>query len=185
MMVPTLALWATVLGLPVAIVAAWLTWKGAASKGMRPHSNGLARSGSEISHSIITEMNRKAVDVPWETHMDVIHMWEQHSGLNQQWSFRRHEDGSFAIISCLTQRCMEIQAGSGANAARVRQADYTGAKYQHWIITRNGGGTYRIHNRATGKCLDVLGWDLNDGAALGQWECNGEANQQWIIDPAI
>jgi hypothetical protein len=184
MILPTLALWATVLGFPVALVAAWLTWKGTANP-WKSRRKRAATSTSEISHSIMTEMNRKVIDVPWETHLDVIHMYEQHGHRNQQWYLRQNEDGTFKIISCLTRRCMEIQDASGLNAARVRQAEYVGAQYQHWVITRLGGGVYRIHNRATGKCLDVLGWNTSDRADLGQWECNGEANQRWIIDPPI
>jgi hypothetical protein len=166
------------------MMAAWLTWRTSARKNWLQDGHTPSPS-ADVPRIITSAINGKAIDIPWETDLDIIHMWEQHNGANQQWFLRTATRGSFALLSRLSGKCLEIEDHLAVNGARVRQADYTGALNQQWVITRRGGGTYRLHNRHSGKCLDVLGWNYDDGATVGQWQCNGGSNQCWYIEPPL
>lgn len=177
----TLALWCTILGLPVATVATWLAWRSSS----RGKKNIHRHREVDVPRIIKSVMNGKVVDVPWETDLDVVHMWEQHNGVNQQWFMRKVSNGNFSVISRLTGKCLEIEDHLAVDGARVRQANFAGTPNQQWIVTRLDGGKYRIHNRHSGKCLDVLGWNHENKAAIGQWQCHRGANQAWCIEPPL
>ncbi|HEX2207564.1 MAG TPA: RICIN domain-containing protein [Longimicrobium sp.] len=134
---------------------------------------------------ITSAWHGKALDVPWESHLDTVHRWEAHGGKNQQWCFDDIEEGAYVIRSFFTGRCIEIPDHSCTDATQVRQVEYSGERNQQWMVTRQQNGTCRIHNRHSGKCLDVLGWNKDDGARVGQWRCKGAANQNWRIEPPL
>ncbi|MFF4341324.1 ricin-type beta-trefoil lectin domain protein [Kitasatospora sp. NPDC001540] len=77
------------------------------------------------------------------------------------------------IASALAGKCVDDNADSSANGARVQLWDCNGGASQVWTRT-NGSFT---HN---GKCLDVTGQATANGSPVELWDCNGGTNQQWI-----
>jgi hypothetical protein len=175
MSVSDLALWSTILGLPIAVFVAWLAWRS------RPHHS--PEHASDTPHIITSELSGKCLDTPWETHLDTVHLWNAHHSRNQQWLFRPARGNSVAVISRLTGKCIEVADQLTVDGARVRQANYRAHPSQHWVLTPLGNGRYRIHNDHSGKCLDVSNWNTNDGALLVQWSCHGDRNQVWMVEP--
>ena len=170
----TIALWCTILALPVAVFTAWLAWLG-----------WISFRESHVPHFIYSQMNGKCIDVPWETDVDVVHMWDHHGGANQRWRISRVNHDFYKIVSILSKKCLEVEDQLASNGARVRQGKFQRKPHQLWVITRLPNGSYRIHNWHSGKCLDLLGWAGHNGASLGQWQCDGESKQQWKIEPPL
>ena len=176
----TVAGWATILGLLVAFGA----WRWPVSRTGR-RQEGTLSGAPDIPRLVTSAWHGKALDVPWESEMSIVHMWDAHGGKNQQWCFDRIEGGAYVIRSFFTGRCIEIPDHLSTDAAQVRQAEYSGARNQQWMVTGYPDGTYRIHNRHSGKCLDVLGWKEDNGAGVGQWPWKAAENQKWRIEPPL
>ncbi|MBV9468435.1 MAG: RICIN domain-containing protein [Abitibacteriaceae bacterium] len=128
-------------------------------------------------------MNGKCLDIPWETDLDIVHMWYQHHSANQQWLICEAEPNTYVILSRLSLKCLEVVDQLSVNRAKLQQSRYRGNPNQIWVLTRLREGCYRIHNKHSGKCLTVSNWEDRDGAEIVQWTCNGEQNQLWRIEP--
>ncbi|MEV6007046.1 ricin-type beta-trefoil lectin domain protein [Streptomyces sp. NPDC051976] len=76
------------------------------------------------------------------------------------------------ITSGLAGKCVDDDADSSTNGAKVQLWDCDGYSAQVWTWS-NGSIT---HN---GKCLDVTGAGKNNGTLVELWDCNGGPNQQW------
>ncbi len=73
-----------------------------------------------------------------------------------------------------TSDCVDDNADSSANGAKVQMWACNGGASQNWTIASNG--TIGIN----GKCLDITGAGTANGTLAELWACNGGGNQQWL-----
>jgi len=58
----------------------------------------VAPCGSDIGYLIVNKKSKKCLDVPWEMDNYVVHHWDCHRDVNQQWILRRIEGNYVAIF---------------------------------------------------------------------------------------
>ena len=76
------------------------------------------------------------------------------------------------VTSGVSGKCLDDNADSTANGARVQIWDCNSSGAQKWTWNN---GTLQIN----GKCADVTGRGTANGTLVDLWDCNGGANQQW------
>jgi len=139
----------------------------------------------EIGFIIMNKKGGKSIDVPWERDLDVVHQWESHGYVNQQWLIHRNNDNTVAIISRYSGKCLGVADQSLEQAALVKQQNYTASAHQHWIIEEEDDHSYRIRAKHSGQVLDVHWGSTDDGMAIIQWPWHGADNQRWWLKPAL
>lgn len=90
--------------------------------------------------------------------------------------------GSYAIISKVSNKALDVSGASIVDGAKVQQWSRNYADNQKWFVTRVSGSVYKIINAKSGKSLDIIDNNINNGALLQQWTYYGSANQQWVIN---
>jgi Ricin-type beta-trefoil lectin domain-like len=139
----------------------------------------------EIGFLIMNKKGGKSIDVPWERDLDVVHQWESHGYVNQQWFIRRNDDKTVAIISRYSGKCLGVADQSLEEAAFIKQQNYTASAHQHWIIEEQDDHSYRIRAKHSGQVLDVHWGSTDDGRVIIQWPWHGADNQRWWLKPAL
>ena len=76
---------------------------------------------------------------------------------------------SYSLVNRRSGKCLDLENGSTADGANVRQWSCNGADAQKWRIEDQGDDTSRLVNVASGKVLDVAACSSADGADLRQW----------------
>ncbi len=140
---------------------------------------------SETGFLLINKKSNKCIDVPWEVELDVVHQWEQHRDVNQQWTLRQHNDGTIVIISNYTNRCLGIVDCSTKEGSLVSQQTYTASEHQHWNFEERDDHSFKISAKHSGQCLDLQWGDTKNGVVTIQWPWHGGDNQRWFLRPAF
>lgn len=143
-----------------------------------------AAPGSDVGYLIVNKNSGKCLDVPWEMESHLVHQWECHKNINQQWVLRKVEE-SVAIISRYTGRCLDVDHGSDEDNAGVSQWKYEGTWNQQWILRQLEDHSYQICARHSEKVLDLVWGSADDGATTTQYHWHGGDNQRWWIGPAL
>ncbi|MCL2805150.1 MAG: C10 family peptidase [Treponema sp.] len=113
----------------------------------------------------------------------VVIQQDRNGGRSQQWSFERHNDGTYTITNVQSNRVLEVQNSRIAeNGARIQQWQNNNTPGQRWrIIT--AGEFVRFQNVASGKLLDMSRSNYNNvGHQFHQWDCNAGENQQFRLE---
>ncbi|MFI1950914.1 family 43 glycosylhydrolase [Streptomyces xinghaiensis] len=76
---------------------------------------------------------------------------------------------AYTLVNRNSGKCLDVEDGSTADGANVRQWTCNGADAQRWRIEDLGDDTSRLINVAGGKVLDTADCSAEDGAALRQW----------------
>jgi hypothetical protein len=87
----------------------------------------------------------------------------------------------YEIVARHSGKCLDVEGGSTAAGALVKQYTCGGWTNQQWQVVSVGGGYYKIVARHSGKVLDVQWAGLDNGVPVWQWDENGTAAQQWAI----
>jgi hypothetical protein len=145
----------------------------------------VAPSGSDIGHLIINKKSGKCLDVPWEMNSYIVHQWDCHRDINQQWILRKVEGNYVAIISRHTGRCLDVDHASVEDNAGVSQWKYHGGWNQQWVLTQLEDHSYQIRARHSEKVLDLVWGGRDDDATTTQYFWHGEDNQRWWIGAAL
>ncbi|WP_168735582.1 RICIN domain-containing protein [Cohnella fermenti] len=74
---------------------------------------------------------------------------------------------------------LDVDAGSGADGAKVQQWENNDLPPQIWQFVAAGGGYYKIVNKQSGKLLEVSGGSVTPGASVTQWSDIGSDRQLW------
>lgn len=105
---------------------------------------------------------------------------------NQIWHFERLENGSYKVISCMDNQCMEVHNFESSNGTNVEMHHYDNNSAQHWYIY--GDSSQFIFRAECGdNVLDLTGGaeGADNGTNLQMWENNGTNAQRfqlWILD---
>ncbi len=76
---------------------------------------------------------------------------------------------SFQLVNRNSGKCLDLDGGSTADGANVRQWTCGGGTNQRWRVEDQADDTSRLVNVASGKVLDVADCASADGADLRQW----------------
>ncbi|MBA3470075.1 MAG: RICIN domain-containing protein [Herpetosiphonaceae bacterium] len=91
-------------------------------------------------------------------------------------------DAYFTLVNRHSNKCLDVNAGSTADGAKVQQWPCNGATAQQWRLKPMGNGSYQLVARPSGKCADIVGGSTADGALVHQWGCGTGTNQQWTLE---
>jgi hypothetical protein len=90
--------------------------------------------------------------------------------------------GPTTLIRKGSEKCLDVDAASTANGARIQQWSCNGTGAQSFTIENRGNGNYRLRNTASNKCLDVAAGGTSNGTRIQQWTCSTSSNQIFRID---
>ncbi|MFJ2443419.1 MULTISPECIES: family 43 glycosylhydrolase [unclassified Streptomyces] len=76
---------------------------------------------------------------------------------------------AYTLVNRNSGKCLDVEGGSTADGANVRQWACDGGTSQRWRIEDLGDDTSRLVNVAGGKVLDTADCSVADGADLRQW----------------
>jgi len=99
-------------------------------------------------------------------------------------------DGAYVLVNRNSGKVIEVAGGLTVSGANVRQATYTGAKYQQWNVnpvdSRIGGDFSYVSIIAgySGKSFDIVNYSLEDGGRVQMYDDNKTTNQQWYLEYA-
>jgi endoglucanase Acf2 len=91
-------------------------------------------------------------------------------------------DAYFTLVNRNSNKCLDVNAGSTADGAKVQQWTCTGSTPQQWRLVATGNGAYQLVSRASGKCAEIAGASTADGALTQQWGCGAGTHQQWTLE---
>lgn len=107
--------------------------------------------------------------------------WVRKSGIVGQTNPLPVQPGTYAIISRVSNKGLDVAGQSTLDGGEVQQWTYLGASNQEWQLTSLGGDEYKITAMHSGKALDVAKVSTLDGAQIQQWAYAGTTNQRWRI----
>jgi hypothetical protein len=117
-----------------------------------------------------------------------VQLWSFHGGQNQRWQFspRSSNPYTWEIKASHSRMCMDVEGGSRADGARVRQAPCNGGWSQAWepfVVSRDGWGQpqYHLVNDNSHLCLQAAATTPAQGAVLYQAPCSGNRGQEWSL----
>ncbi|MCD9188596.1 MAG: RICIN domain-containing protein [Pyrinomonadaceae bacterium] len=89
------------------------------------------------------------------------------------------------LIAKHSNKCLDVNGGSGGDGANVHQWSCHGGNNQKWRLepVKTLGNYYRILAHHSGKALDVSGISTATGANVHQWEWWMGNNQLWELIP--
>jgi hypothetical protein len=82
-----------------------------------------------------------------------------------------------SLIARHSGKCIDVEAASMDNGARIQQYECNGSDAQKFRIQDAGNGNVRLQNVKSGKCLDVDASSQANGGRLIQWDCSNGPNQ--------
>ncbi|GGA67370.1 hypothetical protein GCM10011369_06280 [Neiella marina] len=126
--------------------------------------------------------SNKCLDAAGTSNGANVQQWSCWSGQQQQWTLLSQPDGSHALKSNHSNRCMTVSGGSTSNGANINQAtcDYS-AKQKFWLQDQ-GNGFFSLKASHSNKCVDVAGPSAENGANIQQYACHGGGGQQFKFD---
>ena len=81
-----------------------------------------------------------------------------------------------------SNKCLDVDASSTANGARIQQWSCNGTNAQRFTIEDRGNGNYRLRNAGSNKCLDVEASGTSNGTRIQQWSCTTGGSQRFRIE---
>lgn len=100
----------------------------------------------------------------------------------QRFRFSRLAADVYEIRAAISERCIDVEGASGANAATVQGYLCNSGYAQRWKARARGGASFELLAQ-TGdeRCLDVEGGSADDGARVQQYTCNGTPAQGFSV----
>jgi GH43 family beta-xylosidase len=90
---------------------------------------------------------------------------------------------AYTIVNRNSGKCLEVENGSTADGANVRQWTCNGGNAQRWRVEDQADDTSRIVNVASGKVADLVNCSSADGTDIRQWSWPNNNCQQWSLLP--
>jgi hypothetical protein len=100
----------------------------------------------------------------------------------QRFRFQRLASNLYEIRAAISERCLDVEGASAANAATVQGYLCNSSFAQRWQARARGAGQYELlAQTGTERCLDVEGGSADDGARIQQYTCNGTPAQGFSV----
>ena len=91
-------------------------------------------------------------------------------------------DGYYVIIAKHSSLCLQVEAASDRNGARIVQWGCHYGENQKFTLGLAGSrGFRRLMVQHSGKCLTVDGGDIANGTSIVQWTCHSGFNQKFRL----
>lgn len=90
---------------------------------------------------------------------------------------------AFALVARHSGKCLDVENGSLANGANIRQWPCNGYTPQSFRLQSASGGYFHLVNVNSGKVADVASASMSNGANVLQWTNTGGTNQQFQLVP--
>ena len=102
---------------------------------------------------------------------------------NQQFSFTHMTNGTYKILSVLSQKSLDVQDASLADKGNIQQwSDYS-ANNQQFIVVSTGDGYYKLVGKQSGKIVEVVDASTAIEANVQQFTNNNQTCGQWKFIP--
>ena len=111
---------------------------------------------------------------------DVLQQWTYSKQKNQEWSFTRHDDQIFSIVSVRSGYCLELLDYSQDDNAPIAQKKCNGESTQKWQAVPTPEG-YLLKNTWNYKCLSVSKQGNDNGAQVVLDQCTNQDHQFWTV----
>lgn len=100
----------------------------------------------------------------------------------QRFRFRRFGVDEYEIRPAISERCLDVEGGSAADAAGVQQYLCNSTPAQRWKARALGAGKYQLlAQTGSERCLDVEAGSGADFTPLQQYACNGTPAQSFSV----
>ncbi len=141
----------------------------------------------------VNKLSGKAFDIFDRDPNDVVGVWTQHNGLNQQLRFSAAgaQPGYYFIFDNRANQTLDVTGASTANGARIisypQKSSGTANQEVQFVkeqdspdnnATPVAGGVYSVKYVHSGKCLAVENASLSNAANVEQRTCNGNDEQK-------
>lgn len=100
----------------------------------------------------------------------------------QKWHFIRYSDGSYKIVNCQTNKCLDVAGGKTENETNIQVYQSNESLAQKWYIIENTYGYGLVPLSCTSSAIDIAGGGTSDGANIHQYQWNQTAAQIFTID---
>lgn len=139
-------------------------------------------------YQVINEYSGLAMDLISgnEANNAPIEQWSTSGGVNanQQWMLAPLSNGSYAIISSLTNEAASVYGASTSNGAVLNDWPFSITDTsQQFTEVSEGSGWYELKNVNSGLVLDDSALGTSNGTPIIQYQANGGSNQMWKIQP--
>ena len=94
--------------------------------------------------------------------------WGYTGGLNQLWAFTAMGDGTYEIVSQISNKCLEVRGETIASGSYIQQFGCHGSDNQRWSVKRFDGYDL-IVGKQSSRCLSS--WAIEDGATVTILDC--------------
>ena len=112
-----------------------------------------------------------------------LHLWDNHSGANQRFSFIPCSNGCFKIVCMKSGLVLDVTGSNYRNETRIIQfANTNNANQRFKIYKFMNRDEYVIKPRdAIGYAIDIHGRGNNNGTAVQLYESNGTPAQRFVF----
>lgn len=93
----------------------------------------------------------------------------------------QNSDGTYKLITQLSDMAVEVKDGSSKNSARVQTAYENDSRQQDWELIPHSDGSYTVKNAASGTVLDVAGGSKSSGTTIHAYAQNNTAAQRFYF----
>ncbi len=106
------------------------------------------------------------------------HIWDCNpNNNNQKWKVVYKDGTWFNLVVQATNMCLDVEAASKNNGAKVHQWPCHNGNNQQWRVEDRGNGWFGLVSRNSNKCLDVYQAKTGNGSKYIQWGCHYNGNQ--------
>lgn len=103
--------------------------------------------------------------------------------VKQVWKFRRNSNGSYKIISSVSDVAMDLDCARDEDGANVKLYGNYGTQAQNWFIYQRSDGSFLFRSELSQeRVFDLTSGSTNDGTNLQLFTSNDTAAQKFYID---
>ena len=101
----------------------------------------------------------------------------------QIWKFNRNGDGSYKIISSVTNEAIDLDRAADEDGSNIKILGSYNTTAQNWFIYQRSDGTYYIRSACSStRVMDIKAGNTSDGSNIQLYTRNDSEAQKFYID---
>lgn len=101
----------------------------------------------------------------------------------QIWKFNRNGDGSYKIISSVTNEAIDLDRAADEDGSNIKILGSYDTTAQNWFIYQRSDGTYYIRSACSStRVMDIKAGNTSDGSNIQLYTRNDSEAQKFYID---
>ena len=101
----------------------------------------------------------------------------------QIWKFNRNGDGSYKIISSVTNEAIDLDRAADEDGSNIKILGSYNTTAQNWFIYQRSDGTYYIRSACSStRVMDIKAGNTSDGSNIQLYARNDSEAQKFYID---